>query len=53
MSIGLHNAGWMWLSTGFDAMCEDGIIGRGELAQKARRARNPVGLIAQAENKGL
>lgn len=53
MSVGLHNAGWMWLSTGFDAMCEEGIIDPKDLAQKARRVRNPVGLIAQAENKGL
>lgn len=53
MSVSLHNAGWMWLSTGFDAMREEGIIDPKDLAQKARRVRNPIGLIAQAENKGL
>lgn len=34
-------------------MCEEGIIDPKDLVQKARRVRNTVGMIAQAENKGL
>lgn len=51
MSVGLHNVGWLWCSTGLDAMHDDGFIATKDLAQKARGVKKLLGLIMQVENK--